>query len=87
MHIKEDRQGEAKDPGAAYYEERFEFPFWTLVKQRAQKKDISYSDAAAEVAPEYADTLRIRDEKWTDAQITKRQAEGNKEVMATDRKI
>jgi hypothetical protein len=69
-----------------HYEEKFEFPFWRMIKQRAEEQDISYSDAAAEVAPEYAMTLRIRDTEWTDAQIVKRQAEGNKEVMATERR-
>jgi hypothetical protein len=65
-----------KDPVAAHYEEEFEFPFWTLVKQRAEEKDISYSDAAALVCPEYSKTLRIRDVEWSDEQIRKSEEEG-----------
>jgi hypothetical protein len=62
------------DPGAVHYEEKFEFPFWTLVKKRAEEKDISFSDAAALVAPEYAATLRIRDVEFTDSEIAKGEA-------------
>lgn len=73
------------DPTAAHYEEEFEFPLWKLIRECAEEKDISYSDAAAIVAPEYAASLRIRDQEWTDEQIAKREAEGNKETMANDK--
>ena len=43
------------------YEEKFEFPLWKLVKQRAREKDISYSAALDEVLPEYVKTIRYRD--------------------------
>lgn len=58
-----------EDPGVSHYEEKFEFPLWTLIKQRAEEKDISYADAAAEVEPEYSRTTRIRDQEYTDEQI------------------
>ena len=70
-----------------HYEEKFEFPFWKLIKQRAEEKDISYSDAAAEVCPEYCKTIRYRDTEWSDAQIAKREAEGVAEVQDSNRKI
>lgn len=60
-----------------YYEEKFEFPLWKLIKQRAQEKDISYSAAYREVLPEYEKTIRYKDMEWTDEQIRKR----NKELI------
>jgi hypothetical protein len=59
-----------------HYEEKFEFPLWKLIKQRAQEKDISYSAAYREVLPEYEKTIRYKDTEWTDEQIRKR----NKEI-------
>lgn len=47
-----------------YYEEEFEFPFWKLIKQRAEEKDISYIDAAVELIPEYSKSIRYRDVKF-----------------------
>jgi hypothetical protein len=44
-----------------YYEEKFEFPLWRLIKQRAAEKDISYVKAALEVVPEYQKTIRYDD--------------------------
>ena len=70
-----------------HYEEKFEFPFWKLIKQRAEEKDISYSDAAAEVCPEYCRTIRYRDTEWSDAQIENREAEGVAEVQDSNREI
>ena len=46
------------------YEEKFEFPLWKLVKQRAREKDISYSAALDEVLPEYVKTIRYRDAEF-----------------------
>jgi len=46
-----------------YYEEKFEFPLWRLIKQRAAEKDISYVKAALEVVPEYQKTIRYKDSK------------------------
>ena len=41
-----------------YDEEKFEFPLWRLIKQRAAEKNISYVKAALEVAPDYQKTIR-----------------------------
>lgn len=70
-----------------HYEEKFQFPFWEMIKKRAEEKDISYSDAAAEVCPEYCATIRYRDEEWTDAQIENREAEGIAEVQDSNREV
>jgi len=59
-----------------HYEEKFEFPLWKLIKQRAEERDISYSAAYREVLTEYEKTIRYKDTEWTDEQIRKR----NKEV-------
>jgi hypothetical protein len=75
------------DPVAAHYEEEFEFPFWALVKQCAEEKDISYSDAAVIVCPEYSKTLRIRDVEWSDEQIRKADEEGFTEVKTYDGRV
>jgi hypothetical protein len=58
-----------------HYEEKFEFPLWKLIKQRAQEKDISYSAAYREILPEYEKTIRYKDMEWTDEQIRKRNKE------------
>jgi len=58
-----------------HYEEKFEFPLWKLIKQRAVDKDTSYVDALNEVLPEYCKTIDYRDieaenkviiERWTE---------------------
>ncbi len=46
------------------YEEKFEFPLWKMIKQRAREKDISYSAALDEVLPEYVKTIRYRDDEF-----------------------
>lgn len=58
-----------------HYEEKFEFPLWKLIKQRAEEKDISYAAAYREVLPEYQKTIRYKDTAWTDEQISKRNRE------------
>jgi len=58
-----------------YYEEKFEFPLWKLIKQRAEEKDISYIAASEEVVPEYVKTIRYRDAEFEDAAILKRATE------------
>ncbi len=58
-----------------HYEEKFEFPLWKLIKQRAEEKDISYAEASKEVFPEYARTIRYRDTEFEDAVVKKRQEE------------
>ena len=58
-----------------HYEEKFEFPLWKLIKERAEKKDISYHDAMLEVVPEYEKTIRYGDTEFEQEQIQKRRAE------------
>jgi len=58
-----------------HYEEKFEFPLWKLIKQRAEEKDISYLDASAEMIPEYVKTLRYRDDEFEKEVIDKRAKE------------
>lgn len=62
----------SKDWAGDYYEEKFEFPLWKLIKERAEEKDISYLKAAEEVAPEFAKGVRIRDEEFEDEQVNQR---------------
>jgi hypothetical protein len=54
-----------------HYEEKFEFPLWKLIKQRAEKKDISYLAASEEVVPEYVKTIRYGDREFEEAEIGK----------------
>jgi len=58
-----------------HYEEKFEFPLWKLIQQRAEEKDISYVQATVEVVPEYVKTIRYRDTEFEEAEIKKRQDE------------
>ena len=58
-----------------HYEDKFEFPLWKLIRQRAEKKDISYLAAALEVLPDYEKTIRYRDTEFEDAALEKRQKE------------
>jgi hypothetical protein len=44
-----------------HFEDKFGFPLWNLIKQHAEKKDISYHDAALEVVPLYVKTIRYGD--------------------------
>ena len=52
-----------------HYEEKFEWPLWKLIKERAEEKDISYLKAAEEVTPEFAKGVRIRDTEFEDEQV------------------
>jgi len=58
-----------------HYEEKFEFPLWKLIKQRAEEKDISYAAASQDVLPEYVKTIRYHDTEFEDAAIQKRAKE------------
>ena len=58
-----------------HYEDKFEFPLWKLIKERAEEKDISYHDAMLEVVPEYEKTIRYGDTEFEQEQIQKRRAE------------
>jgi len=55
-----------------HYEEKFEFPLLKLIRQRAEEKDISYSEAYKEVQPEYEKTIRYRDTEYENQEIEKR---------------
>jgi len=55
-----------------HYEEKFEFPLWRQIKQRAEEKDISYLKAADEIVPEYIKIIRYRDIEFEDREIKKR---------------
>jgi len=55
-----------------HYESRFEFPLWKLILQRANEKDISYSEAADEVLPEYTKGIRYGDQEFEDTARHKR---------------
>ena len=59
------------------YEEKFEFPIWKLVKQRAEEKDISYAKAVDEIIPDYVKTIRYRDTEFEDEVILKAWNERN----------
>ena len=58
-----------------HYEEKFEFPLWKLIKQRAEEKDISYVEATGEVLPEYVKTIRYGDKAYEEALMKKRHEE------------
>ena len=58
-----------------HYEEKFEFPLWKLIKERAKEKDISYGAAADEMVFEYGKTIRYRDKEFEEAEIGKRRRE------------
>ncbi len=58
-----------------HYEEEFEFPLWKLIKQCAEEKDISYSEASELVVPEYVKGIRYGDIEYEDAVIAAREKE------------
>lgn len=64
-----------ESPVDQHYEDEFEFPLWTLIKERAEKDDISYAQASELVVPEYAKTIRYRDTEYEDAVIAQREQE------------
>jgi hypothetical protein len=49
-----------------HYESEFEFPLLKKIMQYAEDKDISYSQAAYEVLPEWNKGIRYRDKTWED---------------------
>lgn len=58
-----------------HYEEKFEFELWKLIKERAERDDISYHKASQLVTPEFQKTIRYRDKEFEDAAIAKRRQE------------
>ena len=67
------------------YEEKFEFPLWKLIKNRAEKLDISYLKASQEVFPEYVKTIRYRDISFEDTEIKKWSEELQKVAKRTQK--
>ncbi len=57
----------AEPTSGKHYEDQFHYPLWTLIKLRAEEKDISYSKALTEVLPEYQKSIRYRDEAYEDS--------------------
>jgi hypothetical protein len=64
------------------YETEFEFPLWSLIKERADQKDISYYAAAREVVPEYMKSIRYDDEEFEDLVIEKAMKEAEEEMAS-----
>lgn len=58
-----------------HYEDRFEFPLWKMIRQRAEDKDVSYNTAYREILPEYEKSIRYKDIEWSDAQIKRNNRE------------
>lgn len=67
------------------YETKFEFPLWSLIKERADEKNISYYAAAREVTPEYMKRIRYDDESFEDSVIEKAMKESDEEMAAFKR--
>jgi hypothetical protein len=67
------------------YETKFEFPLWSLIKERADEKNISYYAAAREVTPEYMKRIRYDDEPFEDSVIEKAMKESDEEMAAFKR--
>jgi len=57
-----------------HYEEEFEFELWKLIKEYAEKHDVSYLKAQNKVLKDYSLNagLRYRDEAYEDPIIKKR---------------
>jgi hypothetical protein len=58
-----------------HYEDEFKFPLWELIKQCAEEKNISYSQASELVVPEYVKTIRYFDHEYEDGLIEAREKE------------
>ncbi|MFX1266260.1 MAG: hypothetical protein ACFFH0_12815 [Promethearchaeota archaeon] len=72
------------DAAGEHYEEKFEFPLFKLIKERAEQKDISYNAAADEVVPEWVKTHgRYRDATLEDPALEAR----NKELDELEKRL
>lgn len=58
-----------------HYEEEFEFPLWKLIKQIAEEKKISYSQASEIAVPQYVKNIRFGDIEYEDSVIEAREKE------------
>ena len=52
-----------------HYESKFESSLLKLIRQRAEEKDISYTEASYEVFPEYNKNLSFGNTEVEDAQM------------------
>jgi hypothetical protein len=59
-----------------HYESKWESPLWKMIKEYADKKDVSYNQAWKEVSPVHFKMVKYRDTKFEDEVIRKR----NKEI-------
>ena len=63
-----------------HYESKFEFPLWKLIKEYAEKHDVSYVQACLVVTPEYEKGIRYRDLEFENQEIGARRAEMQAQV-------
>ena len=68
-----------------HYEENYKSPLWSMVKNHAEQKDISYYAAYREILPEYQKTIRYKDAEWVKQQIRKRNMEMIKQRKTNSR--
>jgi hypothetical protein len=68
-----------------YEDEGFHYPLWIMIKQHAEKRDISYSKALIEVLPEYQKSIRYRDEAYENS-IAQLRLREMKEVAEMEQK-
>ena len=63
-----------KDTADKHYEDKFEFPLWKMIKEYAEKHDVSYLAAQNKVLHDYCLNagLRYGDEAYEDPIIEKR---------------
>lgn len=62
-----------------HFEEKFEYPLWTLIKKYADENDVSYRDAVKAVMPGYVNTIRYGDLEFEN-RVIREYEEGNKTV-------
>ena len=69
-----------------HFEERFEFPLWTLIKKYADEHNVSYRAATKAVMPEFVKTIRYGDLEFENKVIREFEEE-NKTVEARWQKL
>jgi hypothetical protein len=58
-----------------HFEDKFESQLWKMIKEYADKKDISYNAAYKEVIPKWSKMIRYRDAEFENQEIHKRYQE------------
>lgn len=87
MWHSEERENDVAEPMSdKNYESEFEFPLWKLIREHADKKDISYRQAAVEMVPEYMKQIRYDDTEFEDA-ITEKDAKEAEEGLRPWKKL